>query len=120
MSGTPLLRSVTPDNCSNSWAIGTPKSSIENLDPQVSVCSTERLFWHAGDKEKEFLDLNAVLEANPDSLEFLRLRARALRSRTQAGGLCHIGCRTVKRYLLDPSLELSPLTRSEDARLRVP
>jgi hypothetical protein len=78
MSGTPLLRSVTPDNCSNSWAIGTPKSSIENLDPQVWVCSTERLFWHAGDKEKELLDLNAVLEANPDSLEFLRLRARGL------------------------------------------
>jgi hypothetical protein len=43
MSGTPLLPCATPDNCSNSLASGTPKSSIENLDLQAWVCRDERL-----------------------------------------------------------------------------
>ena len=42
MSGTPLLPCATPDNCSSCLASGTPKSSIENLDPQVWACRSER------------------------------------------------------------------------------
>jgi hypothetical protein len=44
MSGTPSLRCATPDSCSNSWASGTRKSLIENLDPQAWACRAE-LLW---------------------------------------------------------------------------